>query len=126
MLHNNRPARLSLHGYQPMVVGEDCLSVADVREALFDVVANPRDWKEHVSQQEWETLEKELAEIQRQAEIERSSTPNVFYCGEPPEMEKKRQALVQRGSLRAFARAKYAAGQGIWYGDLVPWLSDSG
>jgi hypothetical protein len=124
MLHSKRPG-LSLHGYTPLLVGEHCLSDADVREATLDVVAHPRNWKEHVTQQEWETMNKDLAEIQRQAEIERLKRPNVYSFGEPPEMEKKRQALVQRGSLRAFARTKYTAGRRIWYGDVVPWLPTS-
>jgi hypothetical protein len=109
-----------LHGYQPLVVDEHCLTAAGRREAIIDVVFHPRDWRRHVTQQEVETLERKLAEIQKQAAIQRRKTPNVYYAGEPPEMEKKRREVIHRGSFRAYARQKYGAGGRIWFGDGPP------
>jgi hypothetical protein len=123
MSHRDDRLRFSIdpHGYQPLVVDEDCLSDVERREVIVDAVARPYDWKRHMTRQEWGKLEKELAEIRRQREIERRNTPS-FVCAVgssgPSDIELE---FVRRGSYRTFARDKYAGGQRIWYGDGVPW-----
>jgi len=101
-----------------MVIDENCLTGEDCRQAVIDVVAEPRDWKSHVSKEEWQQYENELAEIERQEKIRRHNTPNVVYLGEPPAIRDKHLELVQRASFRAYACAKY--GGSIWYGDGPP------
>ena len=126
MSHGNRPTRLPLHGYQPLVVDEDCLTPVDCREAILEAVAHPGDWMGYVTQQERKNLEVELAEFMKQEQIRRSTTPNVIHVGEPGEISAKRQDLPRRGMFRAFARNRYADGRRFWYGDGVPpWMQPS-
>lgn len=107
------------HGYEPLIVDEDCLSDSDRRQAVIDAVAHPRDWSSQITPQEWAQYDREVAELERLAELEGKNTPSLFYGGEPRGLRDKEQELMMKGSFRAYARQKYGT---IWYGDGVPWL----
>jgi hypothetical protein len=108
------------HGYECLLVDEDCLSEADCREVIFDNVVHPRDWNCHVTQRERETLEEKLKAI------EKSRSPYIYYpAGESAGQLDARAELARRGTFRAFAREKYGNGHGVWYGDRPPWLQNS-
>lgn len=115
-MHDHRSPRPTYdpHGYQPLVVDENCLSNEDCREAVLEAFEHPGDWKSYLTPNELEELEKALIEI------EASKSPYIFYVGEPPEMSSTRAEAARLGMFRAFARDKYAGGYGIWFGDGVP------
>jgi hypothetical protein len=110
---SSRPS-LDPHGYFPTCADETCLNDADRREAIISNVAQPRDWMQYVTAEEWQEIEEEIAEI------ERTKSPYFFSTRAPRDCSNKRQELAQRGVFRSFARERYANGLAIWYGDGQP------
>lgn len=115
MPKDTQPDRACLHGYQPLVVDENSLSDEERRHAIISAVVQPRDWSRHITPHERHVLEQELADVQKQAELQRRN--GVFYAGEPPAMTAKRAELAQRGLMRAIAREKHGD---VWLGDGPP------
>ena len=108
------------HGYEPLIVDENCLSSEDCRQALLETFETPRDWRSFLTPKELDKLDKGL-----KGSEERKS-PHVYYPGESPETCEKRSAAAQLGLLRGYAREKYSHGRRFWYGDVPPWLQSDG
>jgi hypothetical protein len=117
MSEDTKPARASLHGYQPLVVDENSLSDEKRREAIVGAVAQPRAWSRHITRNDWDLYEQEIDEIKKQHEILLRETPGLFYVDGSRVVPEKHNELVQRGTMRAVAREKYGH---IWLGDGPP------
>ena len=112
----------SLHGYQPIVIDENCLSDEECRQAVTEAlhgIASGRcdgDWRSHATPQE-------LAELEN---VPKLGAPFVSTSDEPPALREKRSALAHRCRLRAYAIRKHGNGHRIWYGDGVACGSTTG
>jgi hypothetical protein len=112
--HKPHPVNYDPHGYQPLVVDEDCLTDEDCREAILDSVSHPRDWHSCLRRDEQIALQNELNNV------EKFKSSYLYQTGEMPEKMEIRAVAARLGRFRAYARDKYAGGRQVWYGDSVP------
>ena len=111
----------SLHGYQPIVVDEDCLTDEDCRESLLeDLYSTSRDedghdWRSQLTPDEVAGFEAEMAALRMQEK----KSPFITN-GESSAIMEKEYQMTQLGRLRGYARRKYAGGRSVWFGDGVP------
>jgi hypothetical protein len=121
MAFRSRQSRQSIdpHGYQPLVIDEDCLSEADRVEAFVGWTAHDRDYLNYLTRTE-------IREFQTQIkDIEQSRSPYWIGPAELPAVQEKKSEMARLGMLRAYARDKYASGRRVWHGDGVPFSRES-
>ena len=121
MAEGKKPTRQAVdpHGYQPILIDEDCLTPEDRREDIMEFFASIG----HVDQQ---SRGPDLQSIMTPAELEIYERPQVmdspyYLCGYSPEQEDEKCGIAWRARVRAYSREKYANGQAVWYGDGVPY-----
>jgi hypothetical protein len=111
----------SLHGYQPIVVDEDCLNDEDCKESLLEALHaiasgdGSDDWRSYLTPEELAAFEKELAALRTQEK----KSPFISN-GESPAVTEKKFEMARLGILRRFARNKYNGGRRIYFGDGPP------
>lgn len=116
-MHSNHQscADYDPHGYEPLLVDENCLGSEDCRQALREAIERPRNWRSYLTKTELDQLDNVLAESKKR------KSPYACSPGESSEERERRSAAAQLAILRAFARIKYNHGQRFWYGDAPPW-----
>jgi hypothetical protein len=109
-----------LHGYQPRVIDERCLTDEDRKEAFDEALRGVAcgegggDWRSDATSEELARLEREVDELRK------GMSGLIISTGELPAVREKKFELANRCRLRAFARKIYSGGRQVWYGDGVP------
>jgi hypothetical protein len=112
------------HGYQPIIVDEDFLTPEERTQETMDFLAS-------IADQNHARRNRDLKAFMTPAELEVFERPFVrdspFGIGVVSvEQEEEKNAIAVQAGRRAYARDKYANGQGVWYGDGLPNPQQSG